>query len=74
VTIKHPPLKISIMLACHFAADPASFIGERTWNSPRGEIFRAQLRAARLITSDHRSTTLGDQWVDTICKTPLPTS
>jgi hypothetical protein len=73
MTKKHPPIKISILLACHFAADPVSFIGEDTWYSASGEIFRAELRAARLITLDYRTTTLGDQWVEAICNTPLPT-
>lgn len=63
-----PPLKIAIMLVCHYMGDPTT----PGWESPAGRQFRAELVDEGMIDTDHRTTPRGREWIKAICSTPQP--
>lgn len=67
-TPRNPPLKISIMLACYYMADPTV----PGWESEAGRSFLAELVVEGMIDSNHRVTARGRAWVKSICATPQP--
>jgi len=65
------PLTINIMLAIYCSSDPASFVGEQTWNSRAAKESRDWLSTNCLIEGNC-ATEKGRAWVSFICQTPLP--
>ena len=67
-TPRNPPLKIVILMACYYMADPTV----PGWESEAGRKFRADLIAEGMIDTDHNVTARGRAWIKLICGTAQP--
>lgn len=66
------PVTISFLLAIYYHPDPATAIGEQSWNSRSGTAAREWLFVNQLVDENHRVTARGRAWIERLLATPLP--
>lgn len=69
---KMSPLGINLMLAAYCTPDPASYVGEKVWESQAATSERANLLAHDMVDENFSATEKGKAWVEFIRRVPFP--